>query len=509
MAHYNPGASFHARSGADHKHYFGSTQGYDSIPTYIGGFTLDPDYFDMSNFSDDDKHMFIGHGDGVPGGFLPGDIPRAILFPFPDSLEELTSPAALAAAPLQVYGGPTMHNASGTVSARMTRQNAGGGNLGPSSPIGNSLLSPHVASDLAVQSYFPSGAGPATSPLPIPYSERQWGHNVSVPRGQAKPYVTFRAQYDQSWVLNEMLWDDFFFTPDSNSRLRWEAGTVARDFNESAQNVTIEGSFNVNSTSVNAWKSLLLGMLDVDIQNTSGESEPNPTEERLPFSRTASPYGPAYSPTSGDSYDSISNFTGYRRLTLNEVDRLAETIVEEVEARGPFLSVADFVNRRLLDAGSDTAGHRMEGTLQAAIERAGLNDSQLSGGDPSSEINLTDFPGTYQGVSHFHALNNEALQGPASRGAPGYLMQSDLLARIGSVLQARSDTFLVRAYGDTGDPDNPTARAWCEMLVRRKAEYVDSTDAAELHPDQTTPVNQTFGRRFEIIRFRWLSEDDV
>jgi len=506
VAHYNPAAPYQGRSGADHKHYFASTQGYDNVPTYIGGFTLDPDYFDLSNFSDDDKHIFIGHSDSVPGGFLPGDIPRAILFQFPDSVDELTSPGALAMASLQSYGGPTSEANGGNIGSRIVQSKMGGGNLNPTYPIGNSFLHPLVRPDRAQQTYFPSGAGPVNPPISIPFSQREWGHDVRV---SPRPYVTFRSQYDLSWVLNEMLWDDFFFTPDSNSRLRWQTGIANRGLDMSAQNVTMEGAFNINSTSLAAWRSLLLGMLDVEIANDSGESEPNPTEERLPFARAASPFGAAYSPSSGDTYDSMSNFTGYRRLTMAEVDRLAQAIVDEVATRGPFLSVADFVNRRLLSSGADPHDHRMMGTLQAAIEQAGLNESQESASDSTSMNILSDFQGSYQGVSHFFALQRDALTTPANRSAPGYFMQSDLLARIGSVLQARSDTFLIRAYGDIGDPDNPTARAWCELLVRRNSEYVDPADAAELHPDDVLPVNQVFGRRFEIIRFRWLTEEDV
>ena len=506
LAHYNPTASYQGRSAAEWKHYFGSTQAYDSVPTYIGGFSLDPSYFDLSNFSDDDKHFFIGHSDGVPGGFSAGDIPRAILFSIPDQVEELTSPAALAAAPLQSYGSPTLHDASGSVGSRLLHQRITGGNIGPTFPLSNSLLPPHVASDLAVQSYFPSGEGPSNSPVSIPYDVTEWGHNEP---GRPKPYVTYRAQYDHSWILNDMLWDDFFFTPDSNSRLNWDSGLVDRGFNRSAQNVTVEGAFNVNSTSVNAWRSLLLGMLDVDIDNRSGEEEPNDDSERIPFARSVRPFGAAYSPETGDSYDSMSNFTGYRRLTLDEVDLLAQAIVTEVETRGPFLSVSDFVNRRLLSDASDADNHRLIGALQAAIETAGLNDSQENGSDDASIIESSDFSGTFEDESEFFIVNQDALGGASSKAAPGYFMQSDLLSRIGSVLQARSDTFVIRAYGDIGGPDNPTARAWCEIRVRRRADYVDQTDPAELHPDQTLPVNQFFGRRFEIIDFRWLSMEDV
>jgi hypothetical protein len=45
--------------------------------------------------------------------------------------------------------------------------------------------------------------------------------------------------------------------------------------------------------------------------------------------------------------------------------------VREVKTRGPFLSLADFVNRRLLADPSDPSGR--QGALQAAIEAAGFN----------------------------------------------------------------------------------------------------------------------------------------
>ncbi len=68
-----------------------------------------------------------------------------------------------------------------------------------------------------------------------------------------------------------------------------------------------------------------------------------------------------------------------------------------------------------------------------------------------------------------------------------------------SWLTTRSDTFRVRAYGDSVNPADSTrveARAWCEAIVQRTAEVIDSAAGP-------------FGRRFVITYFRWLGPDDI
>ena len=49
------------------------------------------------------------------------------------------------------------------------------------------------------------------------------------------------------------------------------------------------------------------------------------------------------------------------------------------------------------------------------------------------------------------------------------------------VLFARSDTFLVRAYGEAYNPATQSAegKAWCEALVQRLPEYVDASQPPE------------------------------
>ena len=94
----------------------------------------------------------------------------------------------------------------------------------------------------------------------------------------------------------------------------------------------------------------------------------------------------------------------------------------------------------------------------------------------------------------------------------GYLSQADLLARLGSVLSARSDTFLVRSYGDVRDPitGEISSKAWCEAVIQRMPEYVSSVDDPDVSPDELTDEdNRQWGRRCHIVSVRWLTSDDI
>lgn len=62
-------------------------------------------------------------------------------------------------------------------------------------------------------------------------------------------------------------------------------------------------------------------------------------------------------------------------------------------------------------------------------------------------------------------------------------------------LTVRSDTFRLRAYGETRNPAEPAtvvAAAWCEALVQRQPEEFPGA-----------------GRRFIVLGFRWLGPDDI
>jgi hypothetical protein len=79
------------------------------------------------------------------------------------------------------------------------------------------------------------------------------------------------------------------------------------------------------------------------------------------------------------------------------------------------------------------------------------------------------------------------------------------------VLQPRADTFTIRAYGNATDANgNVVAEAWCEALVQRVPEYINSVDPPQLRDaNLTSPLNRVFGRKFFIASYRWLTRNEV
>ena len=185
-----------------------------------------------------------------------------------------------------------------------------------------------------------------------------------------------------------------------------------------------------------------------------------------------------------------------------EIDELAAAMVEQVKKRGPFLSLSEFINRRL-DGGNEELA--LKGALQAALDddsvsiNAAFRTAQRSfdiGGRQRNSGMTTAFTG--------------ALKGPIAYGSTPYIDQADILRHMGSVLTPRGDTFVIRTYGDSLDAQGKVAaRVWCEAIVQRTPDYVDGRDDAHLKTSDVSQTNKTFGRQFQIIRFRWLNANEV
>jgi hypothetical protein len=189
-------------------------------------------------------------------------------------------------------------------------------------------------------------------------------------------------------------------------------------------------------------------------------------------------------------------------LTPDEIHQLAVAITNEVKLRGPFISLADFVNRRLAE---DETG-RM-GALQAAIEKAGLNSGLKYEYPLDNSKSLPDYKHP-DNISDATRMEQTLKPDCKAWGAPAYLTQADVLQALGPVLSARSDSFVIRTYGDAVDATGKiTARAWCEAVVQRTPE--------PLVPDETginsklNGKDGDFGRRFVITSFRWLDQKEI
>lgn len=285
-----------------------------------------------------------------------------------------------------------------------------------------------------------------------------------------------------------------------------------------AAHLMVNGGFNVNSTSVAAWKAVLQGLAARQLVTAEGGNLRLVEAKKKPLNVTFSRFMLSTTDKSTDSVGSYSPMQGsaafradtafgttawseVRMLKPADIAKLAEEMVRQVKARGPFLSMSDFINRRLDEKGGDAA---LKGALQAAIDRTDINRDFREVQVTPQKGSLYRFPKAEQGDLH--------------TAAPGYLIQSDVLASLGNILTVRDDTFTVRAYGCVRNEQGAVlSQCWCEAIVQRSIDYVDPTDAptaAEFstnlkHTSRLSHINRVFGRRMRITSFKWLDSWDL
>ena len=150
-----------------------------------------------------------------------------------------------------------------------------------------------------------------------------------------------------------------------------------------------------------------------------------------------------------------------RKLDSAGIRILAQEMVKQVRKRGPFLNMSDFINRRLDTSNEEYA---LKGALQAAIDETDINMNLREADAATPSGDLYSF--------------KRAAEGSIHTAAPGYLIQSDVLASLGNIMVLRVGTFTVRAYGCVKNANNAIlAQAWCEATVQRSIDYVDPTNA--------------------------------
>lgn len=269
-----------------------------------------------------------------------------------------------------------------------------------------------------------------------------------------------------------------------------------------ASRLEVAGMFNVNSTSVKAWRALLGHARNKKIPYLEDDGSVTLSADTdYAFPRTSIAGHPEAGTThSGKGRLDTPEFAGYRVFDDALLDSLAEEIVNQVRLRGPFLSLSEFVNRQL----SDDTDLALAGAVQAALNA--LPDVAT---DPFSSIQIIPSEADPLGDADDYVFG-EAAVGYNTYGLPGWTRQADVLRPLAPILSARDDTFTIRTYGDVRTPDGEIeARAWCEAVVRRVRDYVDPADDADITTLPSSTINQNFGRRFEIVSFRWLNEDEV
>ncbi|MEJ6699498.1 MAG: hypothetical protein QNL01_00870 [Akkermansiaceae bacterium] len=280
-----------------------------------------------------------------------------------------------------------------------------------------------------------------------------------------------------------------------------------------ASRLEVQGMFNVNSTSVKAWRALLGHARNHKIPYTQTDGSIGLSKDTdYAFSRTsvAGDREAGKAPQVAGEYADTTEFTGYRVFTDEMLDFLAEEIVKQVRLRGPFLSLSEFVNRQL-SYDKDLA---LAGAIQTALNELTADQSLNPFETMQNESVVsesTPFGGAANGgLPDAGYVFPEAAVGHNTYGLPGWTRQADILRPLAPILSARDDTFTIRAYGESRAANGTVvARAWCQATVRREREFLDPADEADLTTPPTELVNKTFGRRFKVISFRWLNADEV
>ena len=377
-----------------------------------------------------------------------------------------------------------------------------------------------------------------------------WAHPLLGTRAVATSSAG-TSMLDHCFLMNNALWDSYFFSsvtdyegglfasanrkrktvlqdflsgtqPLLNARFHPYLGTggtpenLAQTLNalgdadrsrQLAAHMVVDGAFNLNSTSVDAWRAFLTSLRDREIQGWRGSQHPN--SKRTPFARMGLPLAGAAETSSEAGFDLRGQirWAGFRSLDDNTISTLAQAIVRQIQKRGtldkaPCLSLGEFVNRRPGNAGGL---HALAGLLQTAINESDVNKdyhrqdskSLKAGGIPDYRRRGT--------------VDDEILDGYSGEGTPPMLTQGDLMAALAPVATVRGDTFKIRACGETTTASGAViARAWCEAVVQRLPDYIKTTDTPDTRPDALKEgVNRRFGRKFIILGFRWLSPEEV
>src|SRR5690606_5834604 len=197
---------------------------------------------------------------------------------------------------------------------------------------------------------------------------------------------------------------------------------------DAAGHLVLHGAFNWNSTSVDAWRMQLTHALesaggDVEGAWGSGGWSTQAAVVRHNFAEMRSAEFVADSALAEEAQWSPTRRatwfrTGVREVESGRISALADAIVAGLRARGrPFPSISAFLD---------------SGLLEDALRDSGFNE---------------DYP----------------------RHANGHVSQSDLAALLAPSAAVRSDTFLIRAYGEVLNPllDRVESRAALEAIVQR------------------------------------------
>ena len=263
---------------------------------------------------------------------------------------------------------------------------------------------------------------------------------------------------------------------------------------EPAQNFMVANRFNINSTSVDAWKAVLSSLRFEGFNHLYWPDESTTDLETLTLSQASQQQGgftrfshsleETYqappSPAKDDIAPSAFYRHGARRFESTEFEAFAQEIVRLIRQRGmPFTSMAEFLSE--LSPGN---GSLLEQAIRNVLtdpvskRQQWYHNWEITGkGNKKDEIPID--------IDHF---------------SPGFLTQADIMTAIGPMLAPRSDTFKIRARSECfNDLGELIGSATIEATLQRMPTAIDSEVSLDASAD----------RQWKLTSMRWLQEDEI
>ena len=202
----------------------------------------------------------------------------------------------------------------------------------------------------------------------------------------------------------------------------------------------------------------------------------------------------------------------------------AASTVESPGPPDPTSTANTHLYRRGAKTLSGSQVQKLAEKIAAAVTEHAKAENRYAGGTPGPFRSLDEFLAPVAGGPSLleqaivdadadGAQINVDASGNAIPFSSQYLTQADIMTALAPVLFPRSDTFVIRTYGEAVNPATNAVegRAWAEATVQRLPEYFDATaDPPETEPAAlASELNKLYGRRFKIVSFRWLTRSDI
>jgi len=322
-----------------------------------------------------------------------------------------------------------------------------------------------------------------------------WGNKTD---GYGNPFNSyFDAYFFSSVPQNGMGYNPQKRTPLPNSHLEvrdiegysLDLASLRSPF--SSKSFLVDGVFNINTTDPLIWQAVL-GSLNL----TDWENESSVSPRNLSYGVFRSSFGAAnfanhpkeaytdypeismvdkaswyreealpYAPLWANAYG-----VGMRELQESELQDVALEISTRILDRAlPFVSIREFAD---------------SGLLQDAINATTINSV-----DPNGE-----------------SYDDAVFTNRMPKNSPSFVSQADLLQLMAPFISARSDTFIIRAYGNIRDGTTIMAEQYCEAIIQRTTEpltFRDRSSPTFIEEDYRSPPN-SLGRRFKLLSLKWV-----